>query len=396
MKPLAIPRMARSLSAAVLLTLVAVGCGAADDSPTAAERDPATTISTPGEPTSTDPATTPAPDEARVVSAEEGVSARAQFTPLQRSESATESLVVGDSAADCATEYVPSPEEVAESNEATNGLIEAFDRFGIAYVANTDDNGYVSVEYAYDDVVAQSVADSYWQALYPPEPIPQEELDAVIEMNDILAERFDAAGVVYTRAVDEFGWESFEYDYEDPAAQAAAEEAWAIISPPQPPTAEDLAWQDAENTRLMAAFDDAGIEYELVTDELGWAWVEWDSDDPETADRYVAIIDELYPPIAVDPIEECTLVDESIAIDEPASDEAVAEPIEAIEPAVVDGPTPEQIATRDAEVAAMATGFAGALVDHEVVGESPWQTVVFDIANDAAVPVVASVLAARG
>lgn len=396
MKPLAIPRMARSLSAAVLLTLVAVGCGAADDSPTAAERDPATTISTPGEPTSTDPATTPAPDEARVVSAEEGVSARAQFTPLQRSESATESLVVGDSAADCATEYVPSPEEVAESNEATNGLIEAFDRFGIAYVANTDDNGYVSVEYAYDDVVAQSVADSYWQALYPPEPIPQEELDAVIEMNDILAERFDAAGVVYTRAVDEFGWESFEYDYEDPAAQAAAEEAWAIISPPQPPTAEDLAWQDAENTRLMAAFDDAGIEYELVTDELGWAWVEWDSDDPETADRYVAIIDELYPPIAVDPIEECMLVDESIAIDEPASDEAVAEPIEAIEPAVVDGPTPEQIATRDAEVAAMATGFAGALVDHEVVGESPWQTVVFDIANDAAVPVVASVLAARG
>ncbi|MEE9413997.1 MAG: hypothetical protein V3V01_01860 [Acidimicrobiales bacterium] len=57
---------------------------------------------------------------------------------------------------------------------------------------------------------------------------------------------------------------------------------------------------------------------------------------------------------------------------------------------------PEQIAQRDAEVAALSAGFEAAGVTTRTVGESPWQSVIFDIDDDAAVQIVADVLAARG
>jgi hypothetical protein len=139
----------------------------------------------------------------------------------------------------------------------------------------------------------------------------------------------------------------------------------------------------------MAAFDDAGIKYELVTDELGWAWVEWDDTDPATAAAYGRIIDELYPPVAIDPIEGCTLVDTPIAVDEPAPDgTVVTTDVAPVDVAPVDP-------NRDVDVDAMASGFDGAAVTYEVVGEAPWRSVIFDLDNDAAVPVIAAILAGR-
>ena len=377
-------RSIRMLTSMLLVGVIAAGCGAVDDDIT--------------------PSAAPAPvgssaSEPRVVSAEEGAAARTRFTPLSQSaELAPSGDAAMSSSVSCMVDNVATPEQVAESNADNVGLVEAFDRFGVEYTSSTDESGYLLVDYAYDDVVVQSVADSYWNTRYPVLPVPQEELDGIVAQNDVIAEQLDAAGVTYVRTTDEAGYEIIEYDYEDPTAQDAVNAAWSIIFPLEAPTAEQLAQQNDDNAKLMAAFDEAGIAYELVSDELGWAWLEWDDQDPATADEYVAILDELFPPMSIDPVVECAFVDGPIEGDLPA-----VEPIEIDMPVdeidVVrpdDGPTPEQVLQRDAEVNTMIDGFTAAMVDFEVRGESPWQTVVFDLADDASIPVVAAIVSARG
>ena len=373
MRPRTTPRWMRLVSAAALTAIVVAGCGATDD----------TSAPSPTEATANDPAS-------RTVSAEDGVEARARYTPLTRSaEAASIEPGVGGSTAHCPTDYVPSVDEVAESNAATAGLVVAFDRYGIEYTTSTDAVGFLLVDYAVDDVVAQSVAASYWDALYPVLPVAQAELDAIIATNDTIAEQFDAAGVAYTRRTDDSGWEAFEYDYDDPEAQAAMEQAWLIISPPQPPTPEQLTLQNTDNAFLMDAFDEADIAYELMTDELGWAWLEWDVDDPETSEQYFRIIDELYPPLSIEPIQECEIVDGGFGVDMPTL-EAEPETLP-IDPDLA----PAEMERTLAEVDALIDGFSAASVDHRVVGDAPWQTVIFDLDNDASIAVVSTILAAR-
>ena len=310
------PRWTRLVTTTLLAGVVAAGCGSADNA--ASPSLP----TTPGVAESTKP---------RVVSAEQGAAARARYVPLQRSTELTaQSSVLGPATADCGVEYVPSAEEISAANGDTAGLIAAFDRFGIEYTSTTDDWGYLVVDYAYHDAVAQSVAASYWADRYPIEPVAQEELDAIIANNDVVAAQLDAAGLAYERRTDDLGYESIDYDYDDPAAQAAVEAAWMIISPPQPPTGPELEQQTELNNALMTAFDAAGVPYELVTDALGWAWVEWDTTDATIAQRYDDIINELYPPITIDPIVECEVLEGPIELPQPDPNTAPTEPAEPI------------------------------------------------------------------
>jgi hypothetical protein len=388
MNPRATPAWIRLVSAAALTALVAVGCGATDG--TAA-------------PTSTEAAALGAPS--RTVSAEAGATARLRFEPLKRSaEGASDQLSTGSFISDCPTAYVPTAEEIAESNAATTGLVDAFERFGVAHTISTDEVGFVLVDFAVDDVVAQSVASSYWEVLYPVEPISQEELDAAIADNAIIAEQFEAAGIAYTLRTDESGYEILEYDYDDPSAQAAMEQAWLILSPPQPPTPEQLSQQNADNALLASAFDDAGVAYELVSDELGWAWLEWDFEDPVTSEAYFRIIDELYPPVMIDPIVECAPVDDGFGVDVSVLEGVPVE--ETVGSIGVDGtgletvpadvePIPVDADRSAAEITALVEGFSDASVEHRIVGDAPWQTVIFDLQNDASIAVVSAILAAR-
>lgn len=411
MKPHASPRWARLVTTTLLIGLVAAGCGRNDESGASpVSTDSVTTIDR-GAGVTTPAETGPETAEPRVVSAEEGMAARARFQPLQRSEQTESGAVMADtSTMDCESTFEPTPEDVAAANADNQGLVDTFDRFGIEYTSSNDDFGYLMVDYAFDDVVAQSVAESYWTARYPVEPVPQAELDAIVTQNDVVAEQLDAAGVAYERRTDDSGWESLEYDYEDPAAQAAVDAAWLIISPPQPPTPEQLSIQNEDNAKLMNAFDEAGIAYELVTDDLGWAWIEWDDDDPATSEKFDALVDELYPPITIEPIQECLFTQEPMPVDVPTLDaeteELLVDPMPVEEPGVMpveepsvmpvdEGPAPEQVARRTAEIDAMVAGFTAAAVEHEQVGESPWQTVVFDLTNDASESVITDVLAGR-
>ncbi len=376
MNPRRTPSWTRLATATLLAGVTVAGCGSADN---AASPQLSTT---PSVAETTNP---------RVVSAEQGAASRLRFVPLQRSTGLTaESSVVGPATADCRIDYVPSAEEISAANGDTAGLIAAFDRFGIEYTSTTDDEGYLVVDYAYHDAVAQSVAASYWADRHPIEPVAQEELDAIVANNDVVAAHFDAAGLAYERRTDDLGYESIDYDYDDPAAQAAVEAAWMIISPPQPPTGHELEQQTELNNALMTAFDASGMPYELVTDALGWAWVEWDTSDVTIAQRYDAIINELYPPITIDPIVECEVLEGPIELPQPAPNAAPTE-ILPTEPELA----AQDAAQREADVTAMVDGFGAAAVEFEVRGESPSQLVLFDITNDASVTVIVSIIAAR-
>lgn len=358
-----------------------------------------------------------------VLSAEAGMAARAQRAQFGLgsgaglAESATAKVAAGSDAALCGPadgeEYVPTAEDLANANADTEAQAAVFDTYGIAYTRSTDDYGYLILQWDTNDVVAQSVSDSFWADRYPA-PVPtQAELDKVKADNDVIARHLDEAGIGYTRNTDAAGWETIDYDYEDPAAQKAVDAAYGELYPPVPPTAEDKAAMKADNDKLAAAFDEAGIVYTRKADELGWEWIEWDYENPEVQTKVDAVFAELYPveggPVCLDAAEgiagEGGDGDVNVGA-QGAAAESPADGSPAVAPADGEGlgdeglgdfaePTPEQVARRDAEAVALVDGFGKAGVRNELIGESPWQTVQFDITNKASVPVVADILAAR-
>jgi hypothetical protein len=404
-------RLMVAAASLMLASFGAAACSSSGDS-VATPRQSAPTVTTADADDDND-AKTP-----RVVSAAEGAAARGRQPQFAAETSAAADSRVASDSVECGV-YEPSQEEIDAANADSEALASTFDRYGVTYQRTVSEDGFVFIEYDYADVVAESVASSFWAERYPVEPLPQETIDEIKAQNDIIAAELDKAGVDFSRTTGEDGVDVLDYDYEAPGAQAAVEAAWQIISPPQPPTADELAAITADNAKLTAAFDEAGIAYELVSDELGWAWVEWDYEDPALAEQVNAVFDELYGLPDIEPLPavdcaareggEAVVVDPAVepAVEEPAVEDPAVEPA-VVDPAVVDpavdtsvapidqGFTPEVIAQRDSEVAALAAGFADVGVTAEVMGESPWQVVIFDVANDASVAVVAGVLATRG
>jgi uncharacterized small protein (DUF1192 family) len=310
------------------------------------------------------------------------------------------------------------------------------------------------------------VADSYWAELYQPVPLPQEEIDRIRAENDAIAAALDAAGIAYTRNGDETGIEWLEYDYEDQAALDAVNRVYAELYPPQPLPQEEIDRIRAENDGLAAAFDAAGIAYTRVGDETGFEWLEWDYDDAaaqQVATDYYAV---LYPPIDCPGVEPCLVAADDAASDQVVVEEAALRDDVAVEPGLIDpicgggepyvptaeelaanlaetdglaaafdaagvaytrttdeingfqylefdyedpiaqqvstdfynqryGPTAEETAAREAGIAAMVAAFDGAGVTYELQGEAPYQYLTFDLANPASLDAIRAVLAAR-
>ncbi len=245
-----------------------------------------------------------------VVSAEAGAAARDRMAAAQPDSKLASGAAADSIAVDCGLDgepYVPTAEELAANNGDTSAFAAAFDAAGIAYTTITDDFGFTYLEYDYDDAAARTAADAFWNERYPVEPPLQADLDQVRSDNDVIAAALDGAGIAYTRTTDVAGWDMIVWDYEDQAAQDAVNAAYAELYPPQPPSAEDLAYMAAENDKLAAAFDAAGVPYTMVSDEVGWSWIEWDFEDPAIVAAVDAVYNELYPvaPGFVDcPIED--------------------------------------------------------------------------------------------
>ncbi len=314
---------------------------------------------------------------------------------------ALDSMVAADSLPiDCGIggePYVPTEEELASANGDTDALAAVLAKYGIAHEVITDPSGFKYIENDYQDLVAMSVISSFWDVRYPTLPPTQAEFDDLVAQNDVIAAALDEAGIAYTRSTDSSGWDTLDWDYENPDAQAAVDSAYAELYPPEPPSAEQIASMKAENDKVAAAFDKAGVDYWVSSDELGWEWVEWDYDDAEMNKRVDAAFAELYEYEAG---EDCSQTmgdgaapEGAVDDDEPRSVDEGATEAESVAPA--EDFTAEEIAQRDAEATALMTGFQAAGVEVRMEGESPWQIVLFDVNNDAAVDVVASVLASR-
>lgn len=422
-------KLTTAAASIVFASLIAASCGASDSSSTPADSPVVTEapVSTDG-PTET-PGTVGQDDAVIVVSASEGLQARASVA--ERGAAASDSLAAESSLlvdGTCGV-YQPSPEDIAESNATSEALAAAFDRFGISYDRATDDFGFLSIDYDSNDVIVQAVSESFWTSQFPSEldieTIPQEQIDEIIATNDVIVTELDAAGVAYTRTTDDQGWENLEYDYDDPVAQEAVNAAWNIISPPQPPEPEVLAQMQTDNAAVAAALNSAGVEYQRYADDLGWEWIEWDYQDQAANDAVDAAYSELYPPIEIAPFDDCADVAmsaagdlavtsgvaesneavESVTEGAPAPEEVDADkPVDDLEPIFAEPeppfedfaePTDEELAQRDAEVTAMIDGFTAAGVTFETYGESPWRGVVFDIDNEASVSVIRGILDAR-
>jgi hypothetical protein len=367
-------------------------------------------------------ATAPVATSATTMSAEAGLAARAQraqFGPAGIAGVETAGAKLAADAAiplDCGpgdgADYTPTPEELATANADTDAQARVFDTYTIPYTRSTDDFGFVGLAWDSTDVVAQSVNDSFWADRYPTLPPAQEDLDRIRQENAVVAHHLDAAGISYTRSTSTEGWETIVYNYDDPKAQAAVSDAYAELYPAQPPTAAESVSIKADNDKLAAGFDAAGVTYHRASDELGWEWIEWDYEDPATQTKVDSVFAQLYPPAGG---PDCLAATEGGASPPPA----VAAGADAVTPAKPPteatptgtgagsstasepesdpalGQTPEQVARRETEVSALTKGFTAAGVTNQVIGESPWQSVNFDIKNQASVPVVAKVLASR-
>lgn len=308
-------KRSKTAIAGVTLALTLSACGS-DSATLDAAGEPQTSTST-------------IPVEVTVRTAEEGEAARARLAALRPEtlSSATTATGIAEADADASDMtssdvnldgepavlpvdpcgdlalYEPTPEDIAAANIDTEGLAEALDAAGITYTRTTDDFGFLSIDYDWEDPDARAAADAYWFERYPPEPIEPVELERNRQENDVIAAKLDAAGVEYIRTTGLDGWEMLDLaDWNDPVAQAAIEAAYDELYPPQSPSIEELDWMREENDRLSEALTNVGVEHTWVRDELGYEWIEWDFEDEATNALVMEAFDELYPvDLAIDP-----------------------------------------------------------------------------------------------
>ena len=345
---------------------------------------------------------------------------------------------VGDEMADVTCvgeEWEPTEEELAASRTEAEGLAAVLAAAGIEHTIESDPMGFSWVEYDDEDGVAQAVSNSYYRTLYPEEwaepfdeeiyEIPDEELEHMREENAALTAVLDEAGIAYELMTDEGGWEWVDWDYEDPAAQEIVDAFYMERYPPEPVPEEELERIREENAGLMAALDAAGIAHELVTDEGGWEWVEWDFEDPAAQEAVDAYYAELFGDEWIGEGEHCVFHEEEwVPTDEDIarSEAEVAEMSAVLEAAGVtftvveedngmrwvdfdyDDPTAmeamdaywmaqssENAAAIAADLDRLAAAFDAAGVDYVREGHDECETIIFDTTDAAALAAVASI-----
>ena len=420
----------RSRIALIVAMLVIIGGVAAlvafavdDDDPQQVAVAPATT---------SDEADADSPEPAEEPSEAEAATEPAVPRP------AVESFVIDGDMAELTCvgeEWEPTAEELAASRAEAEGLATVLTAAGIGHSIETDPVGFSWVEYDGEDGIAQAVANSYYRDLYPEEwaepldgelyEIPEEELEFIWEENAALAAALDEAGIAYELIADEGGWEWVEWDDEDPAAWEVVDAFHLERYPPERIPEEELERIRQENAGLMAALDAAGVAYELIADEGGWEWVEWDYESRAAQEVVDAFYAELFGEEWVGDGEHCVFPDEEwIPTDEDIAraEAEVAEMSAVLEDAgvaftvvdegnglrwvefdyddpaameAVDAYWMAQSSERAAEVAAdldrLAAAFDAAGIAYEREGHDECETIIFDSSDGAALAAVASI-----
>ncbi len=205
------------------------------------------------------------------------------------------------------------PELVAELNSEADRLGEALSAAGVAFEMVTDADGVRWPEFDEGDEAAWKVVDDFFAELDgadlgvgdplddPGSPVTAEELDAceqlwagdlssdweptaqeIDQMKSDAAEfraMLDEAGVDYTLVTDDLGIAWPEFDDTDPAAMAKLTELMVTSVLTEDLTPEDVAWINEDAKGLAAAFDEAGVSYQWQEGDNGVRIPVWDFSD---------------------------------------------------------------------------------------------------------------------
>ena len=152
-----------------------------------------------------------------------------------------------------------------ESNADSTELAAYLTSLGITNTLHTEDDGWLWVEWNYEDPAAQTaVEDYYWNKF----PTPQEEIDQINAENDELVAYLRAHGIEVTVSTDRHGIESAEWNYDDPAAQIAVEDYyWEKYPIPQ----EQIDEMNAETQALVDFLVSKGFTASVTVDRHGIA-----------------------------------------------------------------------------------------------------------------------------
>jgi hypothetical protein len=213
---------------------------------------------------------------------------------------------VDDHEADPCT-WAPSAAELARNAEENADLAATLDRFEITYVSNTDEFGFVWLEWDWDHPIIDSVVSSFHEARYAKfsgsfdeveecwleeggeEYTPtDEELAEQQEANDALISALAEGGFTY-ELVEDGPWAWVDFDWNDPEAVAATDAVYEELFGPFEDVADcepihDPEWEamSAERTTrlstLAAELEAAGVEFVFESD-TEWAWLAFDIDD---------------------------------------------------------------------------------------------------------------------
>jgi hypothetical protein len=163
--------------------------------------------------------------------------------------------------------------DVESMNAEQDELAAYLDARGIAYEVITDGE-YRYVEIDWDDPAAAGAVDDFYWEKYP---MSQEDIDAINADTDALVAFLQERGLAVTVTTDAHGLRFAEYDWEDPAIAAAVDEFyWQLY----PMSQEDIDAINAETDAFVAFLQERGIAVTVTTDAHGLTFAEFDWEDP--------------------------------------------------------------------------------------------------------------------
>ena len=210
------------------------------------------------------------------------------------------------------------PEMVAELNAEADQLGAALSEAGVAFEMVTDEQGVKWPQFDEGDDAAWKVVDDFYAEQYGTDVVAPEDLppELVAELNaeaDRLGAALSEAGVAFEMVTDEQGVKWPQFDEGDDAAWKVVDDFYAeqygsdavLVDPSGEiapgvtaeqldacdqlwaddlgadwqPTADEIDQMKADAADFRAMLDEAGVEYTMVTDDLGIAWPEFDDSD---------------------------------------------------------------------------------------------------------------------
>ena len=215
-----------------------------------------------------------------------------------------------DLPAECDVLFLPGAADVAVNNLSTLDLITLLDDFGADVALFATPERFVFADWDYTNPVVGAIVNSWYDDMPYPEiaptespeeipaecfgPIPEEDLAQQQAFVEALVAAFTEAGIEH-EVITDGPFSYVDYDLDNDAA-VAIEFAIAeeIFGPFEPIPEEELEEQRAFNDALADAFTAAGIAFERVTLPDGWEFIDYDLEDEAALQIEMQVAEEFF------------------------------------------------------------------------------------------------------